>query len=836
MRLGSVGAARRAPRSAPIAAESGRVSVRSVVFLSAALAGAVVLVWLVARYRPQPSPESAGVTAEVPRSLTFVPWLKFESPAAGTNAALQDYFIDQVLGHQVFQIPPAGLPPMQARELMLDDDHLLLPTGKRLWNHELLNQPGLAGKFCYLHSSFCVKRLFDVQFFVDGKPVVIYDNQYRIERYPSHTVVRYLLGAVNVEEYKYITNTDRAVCTYQARSADKKPHQLDIEVVAPYLTMPEGDAGAVYPLLGSGTFQQIPVFVYLDAPGFSRVDASAIHLRRTLNVPGNDTASPTAAIAKPEAVAHAQVAVSFENRAREGAESNLPDNLFSQHQRDYNRWFFENVPYFDASDPAFKKMWYYRWWVVRFNMAEADTFDLKGYRFYEGKLGFDNVISFAVPVQLKELTYLRDPSFGLQQAENIYRNLSDSGAVMDARGSPYWGEAYSQWIASALAEFNRVHPIAHETLRTLLPAMAGDVRAWVTAFDHDGDALPERSRPRVTGYDLDILSYWFYNGTKLDLQVEPPDMERVDFASFVYANAKAVAELARVVDNLPLVTEFDEVAARIRRAATQQLWDDQTQFFYPQRAGDHMRAPIRELHGFFPFTTLMAPDEPRYVAALQKLVDPDEFWARFPPVITSQYYYRQWTWEMDGLSRNIAPHPISMGARTLLQVLKHYHQNIITPDHFMDLMARYNALVYPRVNPFDPLWRPNVHEYYSKWEPYQASDHPKPSDISHDFHSMFCSLIVEGVVGLTPRADNKIELQPAATQWQYFLLDRLRYHGKDLTIVWDQPDGQPRYAGYGEGFSLYIDGRLAFTREHLGHVLYDPDTGAVAEINGPSPD
>jgi hypothetical protein len=232
----------------------------------------------------------------------------------------------------------------------------------------------------------------------------------------------------------------------------------------------------------------------------------------------------------------------------------------------------------------------------------------------------------------------------------------------------------------------------------------------------------------------------------------------------------------------------------------------------------------------------LAPDEPRYVAALKKFVDPEEFWSRFPPVITSLYHYKRWKWGMDGLSRNIAPHPISMGARTVLEALKHYHQDSITPAHFMELMARYNTLVYSGVNPFDPLWRPNVHEYYSKWEPNQAMLHPKPSEISHDFHSMYCSLVVEGVVGLTPRDDDKIELQPAALQWKYFLLDRLRYRDHDLTIVWDQPDGQVRYSGFPEGFSLYIDGKQAFTRNQIGHVLYDPKTGSVTEINGPSPE
>jgi hypothetical protein len=134
------------------------------------------------------------------------------------------------------------------------------------------------------------------------------------------------------------------------------------------------------------------------------------------------------------------------------------------------------------------------------------------------------------------------------------------------------------------------------------------------------------------------------------------------------------------------------------------------------------------------------------------------------------------------------------------------------------------------VLPSDPYWRPNVHEYYSKWEPYSQSPRPKPSEISHDFHSMYNSLIVEGVVGLTPRVDDRIELQPLARQWPYFLLDRLRYRDHDLTIVWDRPDGQVRYPGYPEGFSLYIDDTLAFTRPDLAHVIYDPATHAVEAI------
>jgi Mannosylglycerate hydrolase MGH1-like glycoside hydrolase domain len=786
----------------------------------AAAIGLAVAGYFVWRAPPASGPQHAAAgTPPASRPGIFARWLQFEPEAVRNNPAAADTYVDAVLGHQVFRIPPRGVHPQIARQLLLDDDKLLLSSGRRLWTRELAHQPGLAGEFCYGHSTYCLRRLFDVSFSVDGQPVVIYDNQYWLERYPSHTIVHYQLPHVSIDERKFITYDDRAVATYAVSSNDEQPHTVGLEVTANYPPVPgSGDAPPSYPLLGSGTFQGMPLSIYLDAPDFTRLDSSLIHLRRDIAVPASGTA--------PDA----SVAVRFDTVARATPETPIGQDAHREQARTYNRWFADNVPYFDAADPAFKKMWYYRWWIVRFHLVEMDTPDLKGFAFYEGKLGFDNPIGFAVPAQLKELSYLRDPQYGISQVENSYRNRAANGAVVDPPGSPYWGETYSHWIAMALAEFNRVHPLPADTLRELLPLMAADVRAWLSAYDADGDGLPERDRPRVTGYDLDILSYWYFDGTRLDARAEPPALERVDFASFVFANAAAVAELATVAGDTALANEFTAVARRVQDAALSSLWDDDSAFFYPQRAEDNARVPLRELHGFFPFTTLLAPDEPRYTAALAALVDTDEFWARYPPVIISQRHYRDWTWEMDGLTRNIAPHPISMGARTLLQALKHYHQGAVQPEHFMELMSRYNDLVYPGVYPSDPLWRPNVHEYYSKWEPYSQSIRPKPSDISHDFHSMYLSLIVEGVVGLTPRSDSRIELQPMARRWSYFLLDGLRYHGHDLTIVWDRPDGQVRYTGYPEGFSLYIDGALAFTRPDLGHVVYDPATQNVEPL------
>jgi len=177
------------------------------------LAATLLAALVVFLARRSPLPEVAHVTPVASHAPIFAAWVKFEPPAARANTELAEHFVDFILQHQVFQLPPQGLPTARARELMLDDDHLLLSSGRRLWAREFLNEPGLAGKFCYLHSGVCFKRLFDVQFFVDGKPLVIYENQYGIQRFPSHTEVKYYLGTVNVDESIYITYDDRAVCT-----------------------------------------------------------------------------------------------------------------------------------------------------------------------------------------------------------------------------------------------------------------------------------------------------------------------------------------------------------------------------------------------------------------------------------------------------------------------------------------------------------------------------------------------------------------------------------------------------------------------------------------------
>ena len=85
-------------------------------------------------------------------------------------------------------------------------------------------------------------------------------------------------------------------------------------------------------------------------------------------------------------------------------------------------------------------------------------------------------------------------------------------------------------------------------------------------------------------------------------------------------------------------------------------------------------------------------------------------------------------------------------------------------------------------------------------------------------HSTFNDLMITGICGLRPRADRTVEVNPLlpADKWNYFCLDNVRYHGHNLTIVWDR-DGQRYHAG--KGLRVYVDGRLVGQRDTIGKLI-----------------
>ena len=84
----------------------------------------------------------------------------------------------------------------------------------------------------------------------------------------------------------------------------------------------------------------------------------------------------------------------------------------------------------------------------------------------------------------------------------------------------------------------------------------------------------------------------------------------------------------------------------------------------------------------------------------------------------------------------------------------------------------------------------------------------------------FFSIVVllTGIVGLRPRADRTIEVNPLVPEgkWDWFCLDNVLYHGRNLTILWDK-DGSRYHMG--KGLRVLVDGKEVGHSDTLSRLV-----------------
>ena len=93
-------------------------------------------------------------------------------------------------------------------------------------------------------------------------------------------------------------------------------------------------------------------------------------------------------------------------------------------------------------------------------------------------------------------------------------------------------------------------------------------------------------------------------------------------------------------------------------------------------------------------------------------------------------------------------------------------------------------------------------------------------------HSTYCDLIISGLVGLRPRADNIVEVDPLIPDgaWDHFCLDKVVYHGRVLTILYDKSG---RRYGKGKGLRVLADCKEIATAKKLGRLTAQLDKSSL---------
>lgn len=461
-----------------------------------------------------------------------------------------------------------------------------------------------------------------------------------------------------------------------------------------------------------------------------------------------------------------------------------PIDPLAAHRASYARWFAEQMPRFVCGDVLWTRLWTYRAFVMRHNLAEPGAGWLPGPVFFEGRHGswYPQVITFSAPHIVAETRWLEDPRYWrgnveahcvAQQDDGVYPNL-----LVDRRLF-----RYTNWLPSAALDALAVHPDRALGER-LLDSFVHDVRGNAKTFDPDGDGLLDPRDHYATGMEFQP-SFWFHQG--YDDSKPATDLERVDFTTYQAANAAATAQLARMLGKAELAVELDAAAAKARDALLAKCWHAEDGFFHSLRASDDDPARCKEVIGFYPFRFGLVPDEPSYDAALRALVDPNEFWTPFPiasaarsvPVFTP--HVQQWpgpggvvtacmwngpTW----------PHANSLTADAMASVVRTRHAPPFAASDlgvFLDRFARFHA-------EDGDAGRFLIREYGDgeSGVNWGCADY---------FHSTWCDLLIRHLGGLVPRHDGVLEIRPLALfapddPRATFRFEDLPYHGRRIGI------------------------------------------------------
>ncbi|MEO6434803.1 MAG: glycosyl hydrolase family 65 protein [Tepidisphaeraceae bacterium] len=268
----------------------------------------------------------------------------------------------------------------------------------------------------------------------------------------------------------------------------------------------------------------------------------------------------------------------------------------------------------------------------------------------------------------------------------------------------------------------------------------------------------------------------------------------------MYANARAIATIADMAGNADVAATYRAKATALKTLVQEKLWDAKAKFFKAQTEGGPL-SDAREAIGFIPwcFNLPGAGADAGYEQAWNELVCTDGFWA--PCGITTAER-RHPSFRSHGVGKcewdgAVWPFATSQTLNALANVLRHYRQPYVTKHHYFEAMNTYAKSQH---------WgdQPYIGEYLDE----KTGDWLKGNNPRSRFynHSTFCDLVITGLVGLVPRADDVIELSPLLPPdaWDHFCLDNVLYHGRNLTITWDRTS---KKYNRGAGLSIAIDGK-----------------------------
>ncbi|HEX8235233.1 MAG TPA: DUF6805 domain-containing protein [Abditibacteriaceae bacterium] len=494
-------------------------------------------------------------------------------------------------------------------------------------------------------------------------------------------------------------------------------------------------------------------------------------------------------------------------------------------------WYLKNIPFFDCSDPEIEQIYYYRWKLYKSHLKDL------GERGYIVTEFLDDVawslkpfesLNDATGFHIKEGRWLKDSRYINEYIDFMYHGGNDrhfSEAIADATYDHYLVNGNRAFATRHLEEMKRIY------------------RQWDDHYDaakqlYFIEPLLDATEYTISSIDATHGKEGFRGG----------DAFRPSINSFMFANALAISKLSVMVGDTKSAQEFAAKAAALRNLVQKNLWNENLQHFIDRykvnnqfvRYWDFIRG--RELAGYTPWYFNLPDQDPKYVASWQHVLSPEKLGGPYGLRTVEpsyEYYMKQYRYVMeDGINKPECqwngpswPFQTTLALGGLANLLNNYpRQDIIGVVDFVRLLKQYTRQHYLN-------GQPDLQEDYN----------PDTGNVivglhrSHHYnHSAYNDLVITGLVGLRPRADNVLEVNSliptgpkAANAISYFCLENVLYRGRLITILYDR-DG--KHYKKGSGLSIYVNGRQVVQPSPLGRKTVNLDKITVPlTAQSPSP-
>ena len=499
------------------------------------------------------------------------------------------------------------------------------------------------------------------------------------------------------------------------------------------------------------------------------------------------------------------------------------DELYIQHISNDSVFTFlsENIPLIEIPDKDIEETYYFRWWTFRKHIkSTADGFVITEFLPDVPWAGKHNTINCPAGHQIYEGRWLRNSEYTGDYID-FWLNKSGDGI-----------RSYSFWAADAVLAFHKIHRDEMKLLDRL-ELLITNYEQWERIRRDSTNILFWQIDDR-DGMEVTVSGRILNDG----VPAQSMPAIRPSLNSYMYGDAKAIAYIADIANNVLLSAKYEEKAQTIKQEVQHRLWNEELGFFtvLPRNYSDATRPiNVREAVGYIPWYFNLPDDNSTYSNAWNKLMDKAGFYAPFGltvcershPFFTIDYTGHECQW--NGPSW---PYATTQTLKGLSNLLNNYaNKGNVSKEDYYELLLQYSKShsivdelgkkkkwIDENLNPFTGDWISRTK--LKTWQNGTWSQEKGGVERGKDYnHSGFCDLVISDLLGLKPKIDDVIEINPLIPDnWDWFCLDRVLYHEKEITIVWDKTGEKYKK---GKGLMVFIDGELKTKIDRIDKIILE---------------